>query len=90
MPHASKSAIVRSKYQADIKTHIFKINTAADGEMFNEEGTIANGSDGVTLELVCYRCHRDPSGEGGGEDGLEFTSRKTLEELSGYATGYHD
>jgi len=90
MPHASKSAVERSKYQADIKTHIFKINTAADGEMFNEDGTIANGSDGVTLDLVCYRCHKDPNGEGGGEAGLEFTSRKTLEELSEYATGYHD
>jgi hypothetical protein len=90
MPHASKSTVVRSKYQADIKTHIIKINTAADGVMFNEDGTIANGSDGVTLDLICYRCHHDPNGAGGGEPGLEFTSRKTLEELSKYATGYHD
>jgi hypothetical protein len=89
MSYASMSAVTRTKYQADIMTHIFKINTAADGEMFNEDGTIANGSDGVTLDLVCYQCHRDPEGNGGDPE-LPFTSRKTMEALSEYATGYHD
>jgi hypothetical protein len=89
MSHASKTAVTRTIYQADLKTHIFKINTAADGEMFNEDGTIANGSDGVTLDLVCYQCHRDPSGKGGRPE-FPFTSRKTLEQLSEYATGFHD
>lgn len=89
MPNASRSAVTRTLYQADIRTHIFKINTAADGEMFNEDGSIANGSEGVTLDLVCYQCHRDPDGEGGRPE-LPFTSRKTLEELSEYATGFHD
>ena len=46
------------------------------------------GMTGVTLDFVCYRCHRDPDGEGGNE--LGFTSRKTMEQLSEYATGYHD
>jgi len=89
MPYASKTAVARTKYQGDIMTHIYKINTDADGEMFNEDGTLANGETGVTLDFVCYRCHRDPDGEGGDPD-LPFTSRKTLEELSEYATGYHD
>ena len=89
MPYASKSAVSRTKYQADIMTHIFKINTAADGQMFNEDGTVANGESGVTLDFVCYRCHKDPNGEGGSED-FPSTSKKTMEELSAYATGYHD
>jgi hypothetical protein len=89
MPFASKSAVTRTKYQADMMTHIFKINTAADGNMFNQDGTIADGSDGVTLDLVCYRCHKDTNGEGGNDE-LPFTSVRTLEQLSEYATGYHE
>jgi hypothetical protein len=89
MPYASKSTVARTKYQADIMTHIFKINTVADGQMFNEDGTVANGESGVTLDFVCYRCHKDQNGEGGSED-FPSTSRKTMEELSDYATGYHD
>ena len=87
LPYATKTAVMRTIYQGDIQTHIFKINTAADGEMFNEDGSKAIGTTGVTLDYVCYQCHRDPNGEGG--DG-GFTSRKTLEQLSDYATGYHD
>jgi hypothetical protein len=89
MPYASKSAVARTAYQADLMTHIFKINTDADGKMFNEEGTIADGSSGVTLDLVCYSCHKDPNGEGGSPE-FPATSIKTLEELSAYAEGYHD
>jgi hypothetical protein len=84
MPYASKSASSVNKYVADIQTHIFKINAAADGEMFNEDGTIANGSSGVTLGYACYQCHRDDDGVGGNN------SSRTLEELSERATGYHD
>jgi hypothetical protein len=84
MPYASKSASSINKYVADIQTHIFKINTAADGEMFNEDGTIANGSSGVTMGYVCYQCHKDARGVGG------TNSYRSLGELSDYATGYHD
>jgi hypothetical protein len=84
MPYASKSASSTNKYVADVKTHIFKINTAADGEMFNQDGTIANGETGVTLGYVCYQCHRDDAGVGGGG------SAKTLQQLSNRATGFHD
>lgn len=86
MSLATKSAVAKSIYQADMMTHIFKINTAADGNMFNEDGTIADGSSGVTLDRICYKCHKDPNGQGG----TGFYSRKSMEELSAYATGYHD
>ena len=84
MSYVTKTAVTTNKYVADMKTHIFKINPAADGKMFNDEGTIANGETGVTLNYVCYQCHRDPSGVGGGN------SYKTMEELSARATGFHD
>ena len=83
LPFATKSGASLNKYVGDVQTHIFKINAAADGEMFNEDGTLANGSTGVTLDFVCYQCHRDPGGVGGGG------SYKTMEQLSAKATDYH-
>lgn len=84
MSYATKSAMATNKHIADVKTHIFKINPDADGEMFNEDGTIANGSTGVTLNYPCYQCHQDSDGIGGDK------SKKTLQQLSSRATGYHD
>ena len=84
LPFATKSGAMLNKYVGNVQTHIFKINPAADGEMFNEDGTLANGSTGVTLDFVCYQCHRDTGGVGGGG------SYKTMEQLSAKATGYHD
>jgi hypothetical protein len=51
--------------QADMRTHIFTINTAAAGpaDMFSADGiSIATGTDGrakgLTLDFVCLGCHR--------------------------------
>jgi hypothetical protein len=84
LPFATKSGAMLNKYVGDVQTHIFKINPAADGEMFNEDGTLANGETGVTLSYVCYQCHKDTDGIGGDK------STKTLEQLSAKATGYHN
>jgi hypothetical protein len=83
MPYATKSATSINKYVADMKTHIFKINPEEEGEMFSKDGSIANGSTGVTLEYVCYQCHRDYQSVGGTE------SRKTRRQLSAKATDFH-
>jgi hypothetical protein len=83
MPNATKSAVASNKYVGDVMTHIFKINAAEDGEMFNEDGTIANGETGITLAYACYQCHRDNDNIGGNN------SRKTLKQLSDRATDYH-
>jgi len=83
LPYATKSAVATNKYVGDVQTHIFKINAAEDGEMFNAEGNLANGSTGVTLDFVCYQCHRDPSGVGGDK------SYKTLKQLADKAKDYH-
>jgi len=84
LPYASKSAVAINKYVGDIQTHIFKINPAADGKMFNEDGSLANGETGVTLDYVCYQCHKDEDGIGGEK------SIKTMARLSEKATGYHE
>lgn len=84
MSYATMSAVSTNKYVADMKTHIFKINPQADGEMFNEDGTIANGSTGVTLQYICYQCHKDENGIGGSG------SIKTLKQLSAKAKGFHN
>ena len=61
MPRASKSAIKTGKFAGDVRTHIFKINSKADGTMFYDEekdgkkGTYAKGA--VTLDFVCLNCH---------------------------------
>lgn len=84
LPYATKSGAALNKYRGDVKTHIFKINPASDGEMFNEDGSLANGSTGVTLSYVCYQCHKDADDIGGSN------SNKTLEQLSNKATGFHN
>jgi hypothetical protein len=57
MPAASKSAVKRSTYEADVKTHLFKINIAPDAKMFTEDGKYANGY--LTVEFACLGCHKD-------------------------------
>jgi hypothetical protein len=84
MPRATKSAAASTIYDADVMTHIFKINSAEDGEMFNAEGTLANGTSGITLAFACYQCHKDRQGVGG------ENSTKSLSQLAARADGYHD
>ncbi len=62
MPRASKSAIKTGKYAGDVRTHIFRINSSADGTMFY--GAKKNGKKvmyakgAVTLDFVCLNCHQ--------------------------------
>lgn len=83
MPQATFSAVATNKYVGDINTHIFKLNPNEDGEMFNEDGTLANGETGVTLDFTCYSCHKDSDGIGGNN------SNKTLKQLADKAKDYH-
>lgn len=55
MPEAAKSAISRGPYQADVKSHLFRINLDPTATMFNEEGNRANGF--LTVEFSCLSCH---------------------------------
>ena len=85
MPKASKSALKTGDYMGDISTHIFTINPSATGTLFNTAGDLANPDGlGVSLDYVCYQCHDDEQGLGGGG------SVRTMTELSAEATNYHD
>jgi len=61
MPKATKSAIKTGKYEGDVRTHIFKINTDPQAGMFKKveikgkKLTVAKGF--VTLDYVCLGCH---------------------------------
>ncbi len=59
MPLAGKSAVAIAQYEGDIHTHLWRINTDVDAEMFNEAGNRANGY--LTLEYTCLKCHMDES-----------------------------
>lgn len=87
MPYAGKSAQTKNAFSGDVKTHIFKINPEPVGKnqmFFVENGkTFAKGA--VTLDFVCYQCHKDPiTGVGGAY------SAKSLAELSARAKGIHN
>lgn len=62
MPKAGKSAITSASYTGDVRTHIFKINTDADADMFQvveekgKKSTFAKGF--VTVNFTCLSCHQ--------------------------------
>ena len=61
MPFATKSANQLGDFEGDLQTHIFYINTEADGKMFTEAGDFValdgDGKGAVTLDFACKRCH---------------------------------
>ncbi len=57
MPKATKSAVKIAKYEADVKTHLFRINIDAGASMFTEDGKFAKNF--VTLDFACLNCHKD-------------------------------
>jgi hypothetical protein len=63
MPFASKSAVAFSPYKGDVRTHLFRINTNKDGQMFTDDGSFvlldSRGQGAVTLDFACRECHRD-------------------------------
>ena len=63
MPKATKSATAQNIYQADIRTHLFKINTSKNVDMFYKKKI--KGKDKsfsrnfITLEFACISCHKN-------------------------------
>jgi hypothetical protein len=88
MARATKSARKVNEHQGDLRTHIFKINPnpfPKDSMFFVDAGSGATHTRGfVTLDFVCYQCHKDGNGVGGAN------STRTLAELSSRATGIHN
>ena len=61
MPTVSKSAISRVSYMGEVRTHLFKINTDLNADMFKEieeNGKKSIFTKGyVTVDFVCLGCH---------------------------------
>jgi hypothetical protein len=63
MPRATKSAVARSKFEGDIRTHLYQINTEAGASMFYSEKSgvkkkeFAKGY--VTVDFACLNCHKN-------------------------------
>jgi hypothetical protein len=63
MPFASRSAVAFTPNRADVRTHLFRINTDRNGEMFTADGNFVQldgrGQGAVTLDFACRDCHAD-------------------------------
>lgn len=55
MPRATKTAVQKGKFEADIRTHLYKINLDPNAKMFSADGKFANGF--LTVEYACLTCH---------------------------------
>lgn len=69
MPYATIETDSTNKYVADVRTHIFSLRVSTDekGSMFipADGSKVLTIHGGLTLDLACYGCHKDPSGVGG-------------------------
>ncbi len=65
-------------FTADMRTHLFNINTDVAADQFTADGTQSNPY--ITVAYACQRCHI----EGGG------ASIISLDSLATYAADYHD
>lgn len=85
MADVTKSAINRGYYQGDLSTHIFNIDTRLNPTFFSQDGTQANvENEGVTVDFVCYQCHKDSNGNGGSAPQFSYTI------ISNYGTNFHN
>jgi len=61
MSYATKSAQPLGTHQGDVQTHIFRIDTDPEANMFTPEGDYValdgEGQAAVTLDFACQRCH---------------------------------
>ena len=55
MPRAGRSAEIFSRYEGDVRTHIFKISLGASDRMFSADGKVATGK--LTADFACLGCH---------------------------------
>jgi hypothetical protein len=87
MPYATESARSRDPYVADVRTHIFKIHEGPEdkAQMVEQIGgaSYVKQGFGVTLDHVCYQCHRNEQGVGGSN------STKSLQQLAAKARLIH-
>lgn len=63
MPRVTKSAVAKSEFEGDIRTHLFSINTDPEVSMFfteEEDGKKSTYARGyTTLDFACLNCHKN-------------------------------
>lgn len=78
MPLATKSGQETGPHQADVQTHIFRIDTDPTANMFTADGNFValdnEGRAAVTLDFACQGCHETAS----------------LEELAKFSKDFHN
>ncbi|RLD88553.1 MAG: hypothetical protein DRJ29_17215 [Bacteroidetes bacterium] len=84
MPKSLKVAIEKNQYTGDASAHIFNINTDATYDMFSSDGLVNKDGLGLSLNYVCYQCHKDENGSGG------IFSKRSMADLSQKAGNFHD
>jgi len=83
MPNSLKIALEENPYTGDASAHIFKINSDGEYFMFSQDGLVNKDGLGLSLDYVCYQCHKDENGDGG------RNSKKSMEALGQKASGFH-
>ena len=61
MPRAAKSAVAVSEFEADVRSHLFKINTDVDAEFIYTDPDDGKqyANPYLTVEYTCLYCHDD-------------------------------
>ncbi len=61
MGKATKSAQAAGPYEGDVWTHLFRIDSSAEYDMFNrdDDGNAISAKNALSLEYACFRCHAD-------------------------------
>ena len=59
MGRATRSARANGPYEGDVWTHLFRIDSSADYDMFHRDGmgNTVSAKSALSLEFACFRCH---------------------------------
>lgn len=82
MPRASKSAVAVSDYQADVRSHLFRMNLSGDAQFIYTDPADGKqyANPYLTLEYVCLPCHEDEDKAWAAEHAPEAMSLMEREE----------
>lgn len=58
MPNTGRSAVARSKYEADVPSHLYRLNLDPAARMFTDDGRFVREGT-ITLDFACLRCHAE-------------------------------
>ncbi len=80
MAKATKSALKHGPFEGDVWTHLFRINSNADYDMFNRDadGNTVSARNAINLEFACFRCHADADKAAFADIGPNGTAYHTL------------